>query len=326
MTTRNRYLLALLMATLLLLAGAYAWMRERADALPTDLHRANGRLELTRVDVVAKYPGRLVSVEIREGDRVEAGQVLATQEGDEFQAKLAQAQATLARALSEQARARSGLQVQAHKVALARLEWQQADSLRARQEISAVELERRRLALEAESAAQSAAGNQIATAGHAADEARAQIRLIETMLEGLKLRAPVAGRVEHRLAEPGAVLPPGGRVAALLDSLDVHLTVFFPSAVAAALKIGDEARIVLEGAAGRPLPATVAMVDADAQFTPKYVETVSERQNLVYRVKLRLPREVAREFEGLLKGGVIGDGYVRTSARSWPAPLQIGTR
>lgn len=326
MTQRNRLLLVLSLAGVLLLTAAYWWKHQHADPLPAGVHRANGRLELTRIDVAAKYPGRLVTLQIHEGEPVEAGQILGTQEGDELLAKLAQAEAALGRALSEQARARSGQEAQARKVALARLEWQQAEGLRAQQEISAVELDRRRLVLEAESAAQTGSGNQVTTAGHAADEARAQIRLVQAMLDGLQLRAPIAGRVEYRLVEPGVMLPPGGRVAVLLDPQDASLTVFYPATVAGALKVGDEARIVLEGFEGRALPATVDMVDSDAQFTPKYVETTRERQNLVYRVKLRIPREVAREFNGKLKGGVVGDGYVRTDVQPWPVGLQVPQR
>lgn len=324
MTQRSRLLPALAFIALLLLAlGLYFWWASRGSGLPEGIHRANGRLELTRVDVAAKYPGRLDSLSFNEGDRVEAGQVLAQQDDAELQAKLAQARAALARALSEQARARSGQQAQGQKLALAQLELQQAHQLRAQQEISGVELERRRLAQGAESAAQAASGDEVKAAGHAADEARAQIRLAEAMIDGLSLRAPITGRVENRIAEPGAMLPPGGRIATLLDPLNAYLTVFYPAPVASRLKIGDEARIVLEGFEGRALPAIVEMVDSAAQFTPKYVETSSERQNLVFRIKLRIPVGVARELEGRLKGGVTGDGYVRTAGQSWPADLQV---
>lgn len=324
MTKRTRLLLVFtLVAVVLLGFGLWYWWNLRAGGLPEDIHRANGRLELTRVDVAAKYPGRVDSISFGEGDRVKAGQILAVQNGEELRARLEQAEATLARALSEQARARSGQQAQGRKVALAQLEFQQARKLQEQQEISPVELERRRLAMEAESSVRAASGDDVNKAGHAADEARAQIKLAEAMIEELTLRAPISGRVENRLVEPGAMLPPGGRVATMLDPSNAYLTVFYPAAVASRLKIGDEARIVLEGFEGRVLPAIVQMVDSNAQFTPKYVETSSERQNLVFRVKLRIPVGLARELEGQLKGGVTGDGYVRTADQSWPAELQV---
>ena len=286
------------------------WPGARQQALPEGIYRANGRLELTRVDVAAKYPGRLREAAFQEGERVQAGQVLAVQEDGELQAKLAQA------------RARAGQAAQSRKAALARLEWQQAQSLLRQQQISPVELEKRQLALDAETAVLEAAQGAVQTAGHAAEEAQAQIELAQAMLESLQLRAPLDGRVEYRLAEPGAMLAPGSRVATLLDAGDAWLTVFFPAAVAGRLKVGDEARVTLEGLSAA-LPATVALVDEQAQFTPKYVETASERENLVYRVKLRIPRETALAWPGVLKGGVTGDGYVRTGSQPWPAQLQV---
>jgi hypothetical protein len=48
------------------------------------------------------------------------------------------------------------------------------------------------------------------------------------------------------------------------------------------------------------------------QFTPKFVETKSEREKLSYRVKLRIPADVARGLDGRLKAGMTADGFVRT--------------
>ena len=97
----RKLLMFVLAAALLgaLAAAAYFfWQRSSSDALPTGVHRANGRLELVRVDVAAKYPGRLASVQFQEGDAVQAGQVLAVQEDAELQARLTQAKAQQARA------------------------------------------------------------------------------------------------------------------------------------------------------------------------------------------------------------------------------------
>ncbi len=322
----RRLFMALLLAAAacaLAVAAYVVWLRAQPVPLPDGIHRANGRLELTRVDVAAKYPGRLASVDFEEGEAVQAGQVLAVQEDAELQARLVQAKAQAARAASEGARAGSGAAAQAHKVALARLEWRQAKKLLAQKQISPVEEERRRLALAAEEAALKAAAGAQHSAAHASEEAAAHIALLDAMLEALQLRAPIAGRVEYRLAEPGTMLAPGSRVATLLDASDASLTVFYPAPVAASVRVGDEARIVLAGWGGA-LPATVGMVDAQAQFTPKYVETRTEREQLMYRVKLRIPPEAALAWAGRLKGGAPGEGYVRTSgAAPWPAEAAL---
>ncbi len=328
MTYRTRLSLLFLFVVLsiLLAVGYGGWKHRQRDDLPEGIYRANGRLELTRTDIAAKYPGRLLSLHFREGDAVEAGQVLGIQEDAELRAKMAQARATLAKAESERARARAEHKAHGYRAALARLDWEQAKMLFGQREISQVELDRRRFVLDAETSSQAAVADAVATAGHAVGEAQAQIELIQAMLDGLQLRAPIAGRVEYRIVEPGTVLSPGGRIATLLDTEDVYLTVFYPAEVVARLKIGDEARVVLQGYAGRPLPASVSMIDADAQFTPKYVETNRERQNLMYRVKLSIPRGVAQDLQGQLKGGITGDGYVRAPDADWPQALRAQSK
>src|SRR3546814_15751429 len=84
-----------------------------------------------------------------------------------------------------------------------------------------------------------------------------------------------------RLAEPGEVLAAGGRVATLLDLTDVYMTVFMPSEVAGRIAVGADARIVLDAASGTPVPGKVSFVSPRAPFTPKEVETRSERDRMM---------------------------------------------
>jgi HlyD family secretion protein len=72
------------------------------------------------------------------------------------------------------------------------------------------------------------------------------------------------------------------------------------------------------------VPAKVSFVAADAQFTPKTVETADEREKLMFRVKLQLDAEVLKKFSRRVKTGVRGLGIVRTNAASkWPDDLQV---
>ena len=100
------------------------------------------------------------------------------------------------------------------------------------------------------------------------------------------------------------------------------MTVFLGSRIAGKLRVGDEARIVLDGLEEHPLAANVSFISPEAQFTPKFVETASERDKVVYRIKLQIPAAVAAQYEGQLKAGATGNGYVRLQANgSWPTIL-----
>lgn len=86
------------------------------------------------------------------------------------------------------------------------------------------------------------------------------------------------------------------------------MTIFLPAASAAKLEIGGEARIILDPAPQYVIPASVSFVAADAQFTPKTVETAEEREKLMFRVKLKLDALVLKQFDRRVKTGVRGLG------------------
>ena len=90
------------------------------------------------------------------------------------------------------------------------------------------------------------------------------------------------------------------------------MTMFLPAANAGKLELGDEARIILDPVPQYVIPASVSFVAADAQFTPKSVETSDEREKLMFRVKLQVDPKVLQRFYRRVKTGVRGMGIVRT--------------
>ena len=308
-------------AVLLALAagGYWAWhhFMRRAE-LPEWVLRSNGRIEMTRTDIAVKYPGRLASLTVREGDVVQAGQILAEQDESDVLAQLDAARASRERALGGLARAQGEQAAHRSQAELAQLNWSETAGLHARDMVSDVELKQRNLALAGETGGLEAASGAIGEARGAIAQADAQIRLVSAIRADLHIRSPGPGRVEYRIAEPGTMMAPGGKLLSIINPEDVYLTIFVPSAVVSRIRIGDEARILPRGFT-RALSARVGFVSPEAQFTPKYVETANERDNLSYRVKLQIPVEVARRFAGVLKAGMTADGFVRTDpGKPWP--------
>ena len=135
------------------------------------------------------------------------------------------------------------------------------------------------------------------------------------MLHDMVLVSPRTGRVQYQLARNGEVVPAGGKVLTILDLRDVYMTVFLPAAVAGKLEIGGEARIILDPAPQYVVPATVSFVAADAQFTPKTVETAEEREKLMFRVKLKIEPQLLKQHSRKVKTGVRGLGFVALESR-----------
>lgn len=313
-----------LLLLVIFIAGVLWWLGTQRNPWPAYVVHSNGRMEIGRLDVAVKHGGRVVDLPVREGDTLPAGAVVARQDDAELLAQLSLATAARERAVQAASRAQAEIDAHASRQQLARLELTEAVKLYQDRQISSVERDRRQLGLDGENAGVAGARAALGEARAAVVEADAQITRLKILLDESTIHAPVAGRVEYRVIEVGAVLPAGGRVVSLLNLADLYFTVFLPAGAAGKLVIGDEARIVLDAMPDEPIPARIGFVASEAQFTPKYVETDAERAKLMYRVKLQLTPEVAQRYAARLKAGMTGDGFVRLDAtQPWPATLAL---
>jgi HlyD family secretion protein len=186
--------------------------------------------------------------------------------------------------------------------------------------------------LQSAQAREDAAQAQAGTAQSRADAAQQKIRVALAEVERTKSRirdatlvSPVTGRVLYRLVEPGEVLGPGGKALTIVDLSDVYMEIFLPSNQAAALKTGADARITVDYEPNAAAAARVTFVSPEAQFTPKQVETKSEREKLMFRVKIQVPPDLVEHYVERIKTGVRGVGYVKVNASAkWPDWLEKG--
>lgn len=119
------------------------------------------------------------------------------------------------------------------------------------------------------------------------------------------------------------MLPAGGRVFAMLDILYVYMDIYLPTAEAGKVRIGADARIALDAVPNVAIPAKVAFVATQAQFTPKTVETKDERDKLMFRVRVRIDPERLRARGEYVRSGLPGVGYVKYDPSvAWPDKLQ----
>ncbi|ECX6013150.1 HlyD family efflux transporter periplasmic adaptor subunit, partial [Salmonella enterica subsp. enterica serovar Rubislaw] len=195
---------------------------------------------------------------------------------------------------------------------------------RAAAESARAALETAKAQVSAAKAAIEAARTSIIQAQTRVEAAQATERRIVADIDDSELKAPRDGRVQYRVAEPGEVLSAGGRVLNMVDLSDVYMTFFLPTEQAGLLKIGGEARLVLDAAPDLRIPATISFVASVAQFTPKTVETHDERLKLMFRVKARIPPELLRQHLEYVKTGLPGMAWVRLDERvPWPDALSV---
>ena len=332
--------------------GALLWSELRPSGLGEGFASGNGRIEATEIDVATKNPGRVLEILADEGDFVQPGQVLARMDTDVLQAQLNQAraqvrqgenailtaEAMVAQRESERATAEAVVTQRRAELTAAQKRHQRTETLVARNAMARQQLDDDLAAMQSAQAALAAARSQVisADAGIAAArsqvvEARSAVEAAQAGVERLQadirdseLKSDRVARVQYRVAQPGEVLGAGGKLLNLVDLTDVYMTFFLPERQAGRVAIGAEVRLVIDAAPQYVIPAKVSYVASVAQFTPKTVETESEREKLMFRVKARIDPELLKRHMEQVKTGLPGMAYLKLDADSeWPADLQI---
>jgi len=333
-------------------AGIYIWMKTRVTGPGEGFVSGNGRIEATEVDVATKLPGRVGSILVSEGDFVKQGQPLAKMQIQVLDAQRDEARAQQQRTLSAVAGVQAQLaaresdklavialvaqresELDATRRRLARSETlakegasseQELDDDRAKVRNAQAVVTAARAQVEAAQAGIVAARAQVLGARSSVVAAEATVARVEADINDSALTAPIDGRVQYRIAQPGEVLGAGGKLLNLVDLADVYMTFFVPETVAGKLAQGSEVHIILDASPQFVIPASVSFVASTAQFTPKTVETASERQKLMFRVKARIDHDLLQRHLKLVKTGVPGVAWLKLDAQAqWPAELAV---
>ena len=280
-------------------------------------------LQLTRLDVATLYPGRVEEILVQEGDEVKINQPLARLSSTISQTQVSSALAQKKRAEETVSRALAEIDARQQQAKVAKLELDNAFKLRRDNLISSTELERRQSAYNASLAAVNTTQAAKAEAEAAVTQAQAQLEKAQSQYEDMIIKAPKDGRLEYQIAEVGNVLGAGGKVVSVLDPTDTYINVFLTAHQMNQIKLGDDARIVIDGI-NAVFPAKITFVANNAQFTPKSVETTEERAKLMFKVKLQIPVDIALKYKGLLKGGMTAIGYVKYDPQAqWVEQLDV---
>jgi len=295
---------------------------------------ASGTVEARQARVGSPIAGQIESVAIREGDVVEAGQVLAHFDTSELLARRdqARAQVELARATLEElrngarpeevARARAAARAAEERLTDAARDAERGRRLFDGGAISREALDKAMTAVAlAESERQSALETlRLVEAGPRPERIRAQrarlagaeasLAEIEANLSRSTVRAPFAGVVTVRHREPGEVVGSGAPVVTLLDRDERWVRIYVPENRIGAVKLGTRASITSDTWPEKRYPGEVIYIASEAEFTPKSIQTAEERVKLVYAVKVRIlddpgyelkpgmPADVRLELEG----------------------------
>jgi HlyD family secretion protein len=319
----RRWILIALVAAVVAAFFGYRYWNAKQTALPEGIAAGNGRIESKQVDVASRMPLKVKEVLVSEGDMVKPGQVVVQMDPVTLESQLAEAQQAVAAAREQVAVARANIVRRQGQIELSQIEKERARKLLAEHAGSQRDYDVRTMTFKTSQAGLAEAQAQLQVALQRVKVGEANVATVQSRLSDATLTSPVLGRVLYRLAEPGEVLAAGGKALTLVDLGDVYMEIFLPSEQAAALKIGAEARFTVDYEPDLVAPGYVSFVAPEAQFTPKEVETRSEREKLMFRVKIQVPKELVLHYVERVKTGVRGVGYVKVRDTAvWPDRLQ----
>jgi HlyD family secretion protein len=299
----------------------------------------SGEIEGTEIRVAAKLTSRIVSVEVAEGAAVEKGQVLMRLDCAEPEAMLAEAEARVlaARAQAKAAGAGAGAAERAKRAASASIAATEAqaqalaaqrdatqrqaarlqtiganidDSSRDQVAASAAglghQVEAARASNAASQAQAQAASKQARAAVAQAEAAEASISAAEAAVTRAKLlidecepRAPRAAVVEQLPFEIGELVSPGATLARLVDLSEVKATFYLPNAELSAAKPGAKAVVLADAWPNQPFDGVVRTVALKAAFTPRNIQTRTDRDRLVFPIEVTIPNPDQRLRPGM---------------------------
>ncbi len=317
----------LALSAVIALCAATAWkLRTAEDAAPAN--RAWGNVETRQTSLAFEASGRIAALYKEEGESVEAGELLGRLDDEALRISRQQAAAELKRLQAQAALAHEGTRqedidaARANEAAArAQLEYASATLKRQQDLVPAGAASRQMLddARRAEhaaresltaAAAQRAAAEkgpraqEIAAADAAAEAAAASLAALDYQIQrGAVLKAPSAGIIRARLAEPGDMASPSRTIYQLSAADPKWIRAYLTERQLGLVKEGSLAAVFTDTI--DPVDGTVAFVADTAEFTPKTVQTEDLRASLVYEVRitvrdpenrLRLGQPVTVEF------------------------------
>jgi len=307
-----------------------------AEEAPTDRIRVSGHVEATEVRLAPDAGGRILTLTVKEGDRVQPGQTVLTLDTRDVTLAIDRARAEHAAAEAQLRLVQAAARPEDVRQAESQIVTARADQSAAASELSAAEQDlarfeslltsnsgsrkqrddaatRRDIARDRLAGAQS----RVRTAEEAlarvragarkeeVDAARARINVVSAQITSLEkglgdttLASPVGGVVTEKLVEVGEIIAPRAPALVVVDLDHAWADVFVPEPVVPLLRIGQPATLFTD-AGGAGIAGTITYISPKAEFTPRNVQTAEERSKLVYRIRISVDNK-----EGVLKQGM----------------------
>lgn len=282
-----------------------AWMTACENANPE--YDATGVFETTEVIVSAQGNGEIMQLAIEEGSEVSPNELLGHIDTIQLSLKRQQLTATLSATESRKLDVNKQLASIRQQIANLKTEQLRYEKLVKANAASQKQLDDINYNLEVLHKQLSATSEQIGSSnsslsGQSAGIA-AQVAQIDKQIEDCLITSPIKGIILSKYAEQGEFAIPGRALFKVGDISDIKLRAYVSAPQLTSLQIGQKVKVYADFGETdcKEYEGTVTWISAEAEFTPKTIQTRDERSNLVYAIK------IAVKNDGMIKRGMYGN-------------------
>ena len=268
---------------------------------------ATGVFETTEVIVSAQGNGEIMQLAIEEGSEVSPNELLGHIDTIQLSLKRQQLTATLSATESRKLDVNKQLASIRQQIANLKTEQLRYEKLVKANAASQKQLDDINYNLEVLHKQLSATSEQIGSSnsslsGQSAGIA-AQVAQIDKQIEDCLITSPIKGIILSKYAEQGEFAIPGRALFKVGDISDIKLRAYVSAPQLTSLQIGQKVKVYADFGETdcKEYEGTVTWISAEAEFTPKTIQTRDERSNLVYAIK------IAVKNDGMIKRGMYGN-------------------
>lgn len=267
---------------------------------------ATGIFDATTVTVSAETTGKIMSLDVREGDSIVCGQNLGVIDTIPLVLKRKQLESQMSSVRSNRPDISAQVAALRQQIAQQQTECRRIANLMAAGAATQKQQDDANAALRILDgqlrAALSTLGNNTESLSGSALAVDYQIKQIDDQIVKSRITAPISGIVLEKYAEAYEFAPAGRQLLKVADMGDVYLRAYFTSELLSGIKIGQKVKVVADYGADKQYtyPGTVTYISEESQFTPKSIQTKDSRASLVYAAKIAVPND------GRIKLGMYG--------------------
>jgi multidrug efflux pump subunit AcrA (membrane-fusion protein) len=248
------------------------------------LYRSSGTVRgRTTAVLTSKTTGYVRAIDVRPGDTVRAGQVLALLEANDSTAGVRRARAGFDQSLESRTEADNRLRAAQAALRVAQATQQRISALYANGSVPQQEYDESEARLQAALAEEQAAQARLRSSSARIAQAKAEVGEAQASLDDARITAPFAGQVIERRIDPGNLALPGTPLLVLEQAGTLRVETAVEESHAASVALGDGALVEIE-ALPQPVNGRVAeivpTVDAASRAFVVKIDLPGERAGL----------------------------------------------